>query len=339
MLLQTTDSSRASQPGRSHPREDGRARINALRRPAAVAAARQNLAAEQAGPHVDEGPGRRCVAQMSRMGCISANCPLCPGCQLPHHCCVLRHSNNQWPNEQGEAGSGEPLERPPECPRRGARQQQQPQQQHANARSRRSRQRERAKERERTKRAERFARVKAWSEAQGLFARELRERATREASAKLFSLALRFREAQAAQRRPDASLLGSSAQPSEETSKAAQVGKEDGQPTIPVTSGSNGGSTALPTDASGVEGEAERRRHPNWSPPSPIRFPGQTGFNNITRPSQDCIMPQDAPELDFAQDSGMGQSFGMGSNDTDDRMLSTPTFDDLSYSPEVSFDK
>ena len=50
-------------------------------------------------------------------------------------------------------------------------------------------------------------------------------------------------------------------------------------------------------------------------------------------------MPQDAPELDFAQDSGMGQSFGMGSNDTDDRMLSTPTFDDLSYSPEVSFDK
>ena len=50
-------------------------------------------------------------------------------------------------------------------------------------------------------------------------------------------------------------------------------------------------------------------------------------------------MPQDAPGVDFNQDSGMGQSFGMGSNDDNDRVLSTPTFDDLGYDPEVRFDE
>ena len=50
-------------------------------------------------------------------------------------------------------------------------------------------------------------------------------------------------------------------------------------------------------------------------------------------------MPQGAPGLDLNQDSGMGQSFGMGPNDDNDRMLSTPTFDDLSYCPEVRFDE
>ena len=49
-------------------------------------------------------------------------------------------------------------------------------------------------------------------------------------------------------------------------------------------------------------------------------------------------MPQNTSESDFTQDSGMGQSFGMDSNDGDDRMLHTPpTFDDLHYSPEFSF--
>ena len=52
-------------------------------------------------------------------------------------------------------------------------------------------------------------------------------------------------------------------------------------------------------------------------------------------------MPQNAPGgLDLNQDSGMGQSFGMGSNDNHDRMLSTPNpFDGLNYSPEVKFDE
>ena len=49
-------------------------------------------------------------------------------------------------------------------------------------------------------------------------------------------------------------------------------------------------------------------------------------------------MPQVALGLDINQDSGMGQSCGMGSNDTDDRPLSTPTLDDLGYGPEVHFD-
>ena len=331
VLLQNTDSSRAPQPGRSHPREDGLARSNALRRIAAVA--RQNLAAGQAGPRMDEGPGRRCMAQMSGMGCLSTNCPRCPSCQLPHRCCVLRHPTNQRPDGRGGAGGSEPLERPPD--RRGSRQQQQPQQQYADPRSRRSRQRARARERERARGAERVAHCRDWSEAPGLLAGELRERATREASARLLSLVL---QAQAAQRRSDSSHLGSTIQSPEEKSKASQVGEEDGQPTVPITSGSNEGNIALSTNASGLEGGTERRRHPNWSPPSPIRFPGQPEFNNVTRPIQDCVMPQVALGLDINQDSGMGQSCGMGSNDSDDRPLSTPTHDNLGYSPEVHFD-